>query len=225
MQAAANSFERGLALAPDDAAMLGDTATMLYLLGRSEEAVRLTDRVAQMDPLNTVSWLNKSILLASAAKWDESVSALRTALRLSPDMSDGHYLLALSLLGSGAADEALREIELEPVAERRLLGKAMIYPALGRARLADQALAELIESGASPLGIAEVLATREEIDKSFEWLEEAEEVASPDLAEVHVNPRLVNLRSDPRWERLLERLGKSPATLESVEFELPVQNP
>lgn len=223
MQAAASYFEQGIALAPGDATMLGDTSTLLFLLGRTEEAILMMELATRMDPLNTTSWFNYGQLLASASRWDESVTSLKTALRLSPDSSEGHYYLALSLLGSGEPGLALDEIALEPESKRRLLGEAMIYPALRRDEKADTSLSKLIENGADPLHIAQVYAARGDFDDAFAWIEKSVAESSLEIAAIHVNPWFNSLKSDARWDALMERLGKSPAQLESIKFELPIQ--
>ena len=220
LQAAASSFERGLKLAPDDPSLLADTETLLFLLGRLEDAEKLSSFVLEKDPLHPVAWYNRGQFLAAAHQWEESVAALQTALRLSPELGDGHYFLALALLGSGDPKSALEEIGREPDLQRQLLGKAMIYPALGREDQADAALAEVIESGEMPLSIAEVFAMRGMNDEAFAWIGKAAASGSFEVAEIHVNPRLGNLWTDPRWAQLLQRLGKSPAQLDAVRFEV-----
>jgi len=220
LQAAASSFERGLKLAPDDPSLLADTETLLFLLGRLEDAEKLSSFVLEKDPLHPVAWYNRGQFLAAAHQWEESVAALQTALRLSPELGDGHYFLALALLGSGDPKSALEEIGREPDLQRQLLGKAMIYPALGRQDQADAALAEVIESGEMPLSIAEVFAMRGMNDEAFAWIGKAAASGSFEVAEIHVNPRLGNLWTDPRWAQLLQRLGKSPAQLDAVRFEV-----
>lgn len=220
LQAAANSFERGLMLAPDDTSLLADTGTLLFLLGRPEDAAKLSSIVLRKDPLHPVAWYNQGLFLAAAHLWEDSASALRTALRLSPELGDGHFYLALSLLGSGDPASALEEIGRETTHYRQLLGRAMIYPALGRQDEADAALAELIETAEQPLSVAEVFAMRAMNDKAFEWIEKAAVAGSLEVAEIHVNPRLYNLKSDPRWDQWMQRLGKSPEQLDAIEFEL-----
>jgi len=220
LQAAASSFERGLGLAPDDSSLLADTVTLLFLLGRLEDAAKLSSFVLEKDPLHPVAWSNRGQFLAAAHQWEESVSALQTALRLSPEMGGGHFYLALSLLSSGDPESALEQIGRESNLQSQLLGKAMIYPALGREDEADAALAEVIESGEMPLSVAEVFAMRGMNDEAFAWIEKAAASGSFEVAEIHVNPRLSNLWPDPRWAQLLQRLGKSPAQLDAVRFEV-----
>ena len=220
LQASASSFERGLKLAPDDTSLLADTASLLYLLGRFEDAAEAGRLVLAKDPLHPVAWYNQGHVLAAAQLWEGATSALRTALRLSPELGDGQYYLALSLLGSGDPESALAEIELEPSLQRQLLARAMIYPALGRQVEADAALAEVIELAELPLSVAEVFAMRGMSDEAFEWIEKAVASDNFEVAEIHVNPRLSNLKPDPRWEPLMQRLGKSRAQLDAVEFKL-----
>jgi hypothetical protein len=46
-----------------------------------------------------------------------------------------------------------------------------------------------------------------ERDRAFEWLERAYQERSTVLAYLRIDPRLAPLRSDPRYEELVRRLG------------------
>ncbi|MDX1555822.1 MAG: tetratricopeptide repeat protein, partial [Xanthomonadales bacterium] len=211
---------RAIELSPGRAETWGDTATLLFLLGRLDEAIALTDHVVRMDPLNATSWFNHGLILAADHRWDESISAFRTVLRLSPDASEAHYYLALSLLGAGSTEEALAEIELESIPERQSQGRAMIYSALNLEQESDAALQDFVEYQPSPMDVAKVHAARGETNLAFEWLETAVQAASPELAEIHVDPWLASLKSDPRWIELVAQLGRSPEQLEVIRFDV-----
>jgi tetratricopeptide (TPR) repeat protein len=59
----------------------------------------------------------------------------------------------------------------------------------------------------SPYGIAEVYVALGDFDKAFHWLERAYEERSVYLIYLPVEPRLDPVRSDPRFEDFLERMG------------------
>ena len=48
-----------------------------------------------------------------------------------------------------------------------------------------------------------------EIDEAFEWLERAYELRAFLLVHIQQDPRLAPIRSDPRFEELLRRIGLS----------------
>ena len=55
--------------------------------------------------------------------------------------------------------------------------------------------------------IARVYAGLGEKDKTFEWLDKSVEVRDPENWCIKVDPYFDDLRSDPRWSKLMERMG------------------
>ena len=90
----------------------------------------------------------------------------------------------------------------------RLTGIALAEHDLGHATESQAGLEELIrgDAGDSPYQIAQVYARRRELDRAFEWLERA--YALPDIGLIYVksDPLLRNLRGDPRYRALLNKM-------------------
>ena len=68
--------------------------------------------------------------------------------------------------------------------------------------------------------LANVLATRGDIDGAFEILEKAARDHDIDLGAVAVFPTLQVLHNDPRWLPLLRRLGLAPEQLAAIRFDI-----
>ena len=99
----------------------------------------------------------------------------------------------------------------------------MVYHALGRKVESDAALTELIDKVEhyQSYFIAAGLAYRGEADRAFEWLNKALANGEPYLSEIAVNIyEFSNLYEDLRWPLFLERIGRSPAQLAAIEFEV-----
>jgi hypothetical protein len=62
----------------------------------------------------------------------------------------------------------------------------------------------------SPYTIATIYAGLGEKDQAFKWLEKAVEDRDIWLMNLKVDPVLKSLRYDPRFERLLQRIGLTP---------------
>jgi hypothetical protein len=74
--------------------------------------------------------------------------------------------------------------------------------------LGEELLAQTEESRRFyPYGRAEVYARLGQTDLALEWLEKAYRSRQHDLAFLKVNPQLDSLRSDPRFQDLLRRIG------------------
>jgi hypothetical protein len=124
----------------------------------------------------------------------------------------------------GEPEAALAEIERESTEWYRLTGLVLAYHALGRDGESDDALTELIQKyeGGWAYQIAYACAYRNEIDRAFEWLDRAVEYGDPGLAEIPAQSLFSTLYDDPRWLPLLESIGRSPAQLGAIEFEVPL---
>ena len=85
------------------------------------------------------------------------------------------------------------------------------YAAAGRAEETRRILERLLESSQHgyipPFYIVLLHVGLGEHDAAFEWLERGYESRDGDLTSLKVDPRLDPLRPDPRFARLLEKLG------------------
>ncbi len=108
----------------------------------------------------------------------------------------------------GRAEDALAEIDREPIAVLRLRGYAVVHYALGRKKESDSVLSELIATYQmdDAFQLAGVYAFRHEPDKAFEWLDRACVQRDTGLAATKVEPLLKDLRGDPPYIALLKKL-------------------
>ena len=105
-------------------------------------------------------------------------------------------------------EDALTELELEPVDIFREAGRPLVLDALGRHREADQAtaLAEEKDPGMA-YQIAYIYAARKNLDRTFYWLERAYKQHDGGLADLKVDPYFKGLKNDPRYKVLLHKVG------------------
>jgi tetratricopeptide (TPR) repeat protein len=189
-----------------------------------DDAVAIMKYVVARDAVNPTAHYFLGRFYYHAGQPDEAITSYRTALRLSPGFSSAQLLIGVALLQKGEFDAALAAMQAESVEGWRLLGLAIVHHALGQVAESDAALAELIEKYDQrlPAVIAIVLALREEADRAFEWLDRAAQDKDPLLSITVVSPFFVNLIDDPRWLPFLESIGKSPAQLAAIEFNVPL---
>ncbi|MEM7611827.1 MAG: tetratricopeptide repeat protein [Pseudomonadota bacterium] len=219
---AARYLERALALEPTNLKIIGNAAIQLALLNRSDEAIALLEFYTARDPVNPVGYANLGTAYSAIRRWDEAVSAYRTALQLSPDILSIRSYLALALMYRGNPNEALVEVTKEPFEAMRLAASAMVQHELGNQEASDTALAALIEKyeKQDPVYIARALAYRNENDRAFEFLDASVRIRQSSIDFITVIPELANLHDDPRWLPFLESVGKSPNQLAAIEFEV-----
>jgi TolB-like protein/thioredoxin-like negative regulator of GroEL len=202
------SFQRALALKPENATVIREAALLAATLGRSEEAVKLQRRAVELDPLNVFAHFNLGLAAYFAGRLEEAAAAVKKALELNPERPVAHTLLGQVYLAQGHLQEALAEMEREPELFWRLQGLALAYQALGRKKESDAALAELVAKfqAEGAFQIAEVYAFRGEADRAFEWLERAYAQRDPGLSAMKVDPLLKNLERDPRYTAFLKKM-------------------
>ena len=222
LAAAARHLERALALDPTNTDIIGNAGSLLFFLGRLEQAIVLNEYANTRDPVDAIGRANLAYLYLCDGRWDDAIATYESALQLSPDYIGVQYYIGVAQLLKGDAAAALASSQREQFEVYRLLGKAMANYALGDSAASDATLAELIERFESEwaYNIAYVLAYRNEADRAFAWLEKSVEYGDTGLAEIVRQPLFRNIWNDPRWLPFLESIGKSPAQLDAVRFEV-----
>jgi TolB-like protein/class 3 adenylate cyclase/Flp pilus assembly protein TadD len=207
------AYRRALALAPSNADVIRSSAAGFRVLGRWSEALELSRRVTEIDPLSSGGYYLAGIVLLYAGRPEEATTALKKTLELAPERAMIHSYLGQVYVGQSRGEEALREMEKEKDPAFRLCGLAVAYHALGRKKESDANLAQLIanfRSGAPqgdvPYQISQVYAFRGEADHAFEWLNRAYAERDAGLSELKGDPLLANIRQDPRYTALLKKM-------------------
>jgi TolB-like protein/DNA-binding winged helix-turn-helix (wHTH) protein len=202
-----DAARRAVALSPGVAANVGMAAATAKLLGRFDEALQLTHRAVDLDPLNAGGWENLAEAEFFAGRLDQAATDARKALELSPDVWPGHMLLTKIYLAQGRAEAALNEIGLIRYDSHRAFMAAMTYYALGRHKESDTALNELIaHPERNAYSIAAVYAFENRPDQAFEWLDRASAQRVGDLVGTGIDPLLNNLHNDPRYAAFLKKI-------------------
>jgi len=222
LAAAARSFEHALAVDPTSTDVLNLCYFLERILRRPGKMVALTEYIVARDPLNPTGYAHLATAYYYDRRPDDAITAARTALRLSPDRSQTHWLLGCVLMDKGLYADALEEMKLEPVESWRLDGLTMVYHRLGKEAQAKATMDEIIrkyEKDAS-WNIAYTYAQLGEADRAFEWLEKAVVYQDGGLMDTCGEPLFEPIHQDPRWLPFLRRLGVAPEQLATVKFEL-----
>ena len=222
LAAAARHYEHALALAPNNTDIIQGAANLLAKLGRLDTGIALTEYLVARDPVNPAGYTNLRLFYVYAGRLDEAIASSRIALSLSPGLAGAQYGIGAALLAKGDPAAALAAMQKESSEVWRLIGLPMAWHALGKKAESDAALAELIQKyeKEAAYNIAYVLAFRGEVDRAFEWLDKAVAYHDGGLSEIVGDPLFANLRSDPRWEPFLRKIGKAPEQLAAIKFDV-----
>jgi tetratricopeptide (TPR) repeat protein len=156
-------------------------------------------------------------VLYFARDYDQAVAQCRKALDLDPNSSGAYDCMGTSYLAKGMYEEALaasqKAVSLSNSDPARLVGLGRAYALADRKSEALRVLEQLQQKSRRgylpPYFLATIYAALGEKDKAFASLDSA--VAERDifLAWVNVDSAADPLRSDPRFQELLRRIGLS----------------
>ena len=205
-------LEEALRLNPSDPYAIHGTADCLMLDGHMEESIARLRELLVVSPFSAVQNRPLPYHLFLARRFDEAVEEVEAARKRIPGLFM-HYILAWSYWTQGRFDEALEAERLE--LERR--GDTVLLEALeqgleaGGPTGAMRAMAEALvaraeESYVDPFEIGKTFARAGMVDKALHWLNEAVDYGSYEITYVEFRPDFDVLRSDPRYQELVERI-------------------
>ncbi len=212
---AEQEFRRAIELNPNYAnAHYFFAISVLGPLGRFEEAEAEMKRALALDPFSLIYNANLSWIYLWARQDDRAQAQVQKALDLDPDFGPAHERLQEICEATGKYDAAIDAAPkgslsgLTPERVAALKKAVAVSGAQGYWRLSLQFLQEDMQKRyVHPAIIAGLYAQKGDKDKAFEWLEKAYAAHDDFLAYLKVDPLYDPLRSDPRFDEMLHRLG------------------
>jgi eukaryotic-like serine/threonine-protein kinase len=216
-------FRRAIELNPSHALARIWYSQYLSATLRFDDGVAEARRAQQLDPLSphVHTWAAYAYFLARSV--EEATATLQKALELDPTYSDASMVLARILATRGMHQQSIEELQKALIFNPRqplLLGAlAHAYALTGQREQALKLVADLRridvdESGYAPFGLIWAYAGLGDNDLAFSYLERAYQERAGRMVWLNVDPTLEPLRSDPRFEDLVRRVGlptrKSP---------------
>jgi TolB-like protein len=206
-------LERALALSPGSVDVRIAYGWLLAALGDPKEAIAVMQKATALDPLSAASWMEISSFYLGTGDLDEAIAAAQRALELSPEHGRAARNLGFAFLLSGRYPEARAAFERSSNELFRRMGEAMVEHSLGHATESQRTLASLLAmrtAAQAAYQIAQVYAWRGEADEAFRWLDRAAEHHDAGLAYLKYDPLLREIRGDPRYAALLQKLKLPP---------------
>lgn len=205
-------MRRAVALEPGDADLLFNHSTLASQMRLHEEAIRAVRRAVELEPTNLTFQVYLGRGLIMAGRCPEAEVVLRRVIERDPTFTRSRYYIGWCRHLAGDHQAALELFEAEPLPWMRLSGRPLSLYSLGRFEEARAAWDELVEAlGASAaFQRAEIAAQWGDIELAFDQLELAFESRDPGMNTLLVAPLLAPLRDDPRYSRMVERMGMAP---------------
>jgi serine/threonine protein kinase/Tfp pilus assembly protein PilF len=211
---AAREFTRAIQLNPQYSVARQWHSWFLAAMGRFDEALAEGRAAIDLDPASVSIRRSMGWLQYYARQYDAALENLRRALAMNPTSEETHRLLGLVYLQKGMTDDAATAFkEALTHSENDALAFAGLGHVAARRGREDEARAVLEELNQrarvryiSPVAQAGLCVTLGDVDAAFDWLEKAYLDRRGWLVYLKIEPILDDLRPDPRFQRLVERM-------------------
>lgn len=188
---------------------------LLVYLGRSAQGIAELRQAADLDPMSLPTLAGLGYGLYLTRRYEESDHQFRAVQELDSTFFMAHLFNALPLLQMKRHDEAIAEVERAIALGGRqppfvaLLGTArgLAGQTEGAIELAEELVRVSKQQHVAPEQIATVYVHAGRTDLAFDLLERAFREQSYGLIYLRSDPLYDPLRSDPRFQDLLRRVG------------------
>jgi TolB-like protein len=214
--AAEKGFRRAIRLDPNYAPAHHWYCWFLLAMGRFDEAIEAGKRALAIDPLALPINMAVGKAYFYARRFDESVTQSQKTLEMDPGFMPALFYLARAYYEIGKNQEAIEIGEKLVAASGGLPSLTAFFGYMCTAGKSDESrkiletLLPLASSGEvyiSPFAMALIYAGLGETDEALLWLEKAYAERSLLIAYLAVDPAFDNLRSEPRFQKLLQQIG------------------
>jgi TolB-like protein/DNA-binding winged helix-turn-helix (wHTH) protein/Tfp pilus assembly protein PilF len=211
-ETAGKEFRRAIQLNPGYATAHHWYAWHLSLVGRNSEAIAEMRKAENLDPLSLIINADLAELLLIAHLPDESIQESRKTMEMDANFALAHNQLAQAYLAKHMFGEAIAEmqtaIQLSGGSPTFTANLARAYATSGQTAAAVGLLNDLKKdsaSGDASAEIAMIYAALGNHDEAMNWLEKSyQERFNPGVL---LRPGFDPLRSDPRFQELVRRIG------------------
>jgi len=214
-QTANKEYRRAIELNPNYATAHHWYAECLAFQGRFDEALAESERARQLDPLSLIIAADNGAILYFSRQYDRAIERFRSVLDLDPGFTRAHLVIA-AYVQKGQFMDALADIE----AWRRTGNDApwisewetYVYGRAGRLREAQNALQRVRrlsqewQTDPSQFMIVCYAGVNDQAEW-LDWLEKATREHANVPTGFKVDPLYDPLRSNPRFQALLRRVG------------------
>ncbi|HEU4933287.1 MAG TPA: tetratricopeptide repeat protein, partial [Pyrinomonadaceae bacterium] len=213
--AAEQNHKRAIELNPSYANAHNFYASYLMSRGRIDESIAASNRARELDPFSLSISAQRGFLFENARRYDEAIEQLRNVIAMDPNHYQALWILGHTYAANKQFDEAVAAAEKAVDVSQRTPGAlgilGLVYGLAGRKAEATKILNELLELNktryVTPAAFVNVYVGLGDKEQAFVWLEKAYQERSNFVAYLKVFPLVDPLRSDPRFDELVRRIG------------------
>jgi TolB-like protein/DNA-binding winged helix-turn-helix (wHTH) protein/Tfp pilus assembly protein PilF len=214
-KAAERGFRRAIELNPNYATAHQRYSLYLTAMGRRSESLQEMERARSLDPLSISMNFSLGWRLYMAREYDRALAQLNDAIEMDPSFVLPHIVLGQTYEQKGDYAKAIAELEKTAIMSHQsppvIAALGHVYAVAGRAGEAHKTLEKLQSESTtgyvSPFYVALVYAGLKDESHTMEWLEKAYSDRSNSMVFLDVDPRFDNLRSNPKFQNLLQQMN------------------
>lgn len=189
--------------------------TYLAPLGMLDAALAEMEKAEELDPVSVSIKRDLAVIYYYSRRYEEAAEHCQGAIELDRNFHGAYWALGLAYEGLSLYAESVaafqKGLALAPDTPRLLGSLGHAYAAWGKRAEALEVLERLSQFSAtayvSPFDFALVHLGMGDLDSAFEWLDAAHKSRSYELVSTRVDPKFDPIRADPRFPKLLKRLG------------------
>ncbi|MHC4686975.1 MAG: tetratricopeptide repeat protein, partial [Planctomycetota bacterium] len=226
-QKAKLSFDRAIELNPNYRYTYQGLAWYFVVAGRFDDAIDTIQTALRLDPLSNMLNNDLAYMYKFSGQFERAIEQRKKILELAPGFVEAMDGLAKDYLSLSMYPEAVASAEKAMTLGGRtpnlmtILARA--YALSGRKDEAETLLKELQERATSeyvlPIYFARLYASLGNKDEAFRWLEKAYQERNSAMNLLKISPAWDSMRSDPRFDDLVERMNFPEAPVSGTAVE------
>ena len=214
-QEAETEFKRSLTLNPAYPPANHWYAEYLMTMGRHEEVIARMKNSQELNPLSLIISVAIGWAYYMDRRYDDAIEELRRSVELDPNHPVSYWVLGLLLRKMGRYERAIAEgekgVKLSGGSPLMSAALAQTLACAGKRKNAIRILDDLTkltkQRYIASYFFAGIHAGLGEDERAIEYLEKSYEEHSHWLIYLHIDPSMDGLRSNPRFQDLLRRVG------------------
>lgn len=206
---AEREYKRAIELNANYAEARRNFSGYLVKMGRHNDAMEEIKRAQELDPLSLNIKAGLAFVFYMARRYDQAIEQYQKVVEMDSNFSTAHYMLGNAYLKKGMYGEAIAAFQKSDF-EGPLLLLAVAYAhALSGKKDEAQKILDQMKSTKEyvpPYDMVYLYASLGDRDQAFKWLEKAMRDKDA-VGYLKVDPHMDSLRSDPRFQEMLRRVG------------------
>ena len=216
-QSAEQEFRKAIDLAPGLALLHHAYAEFLAALGRYEQALVETRLAIELDPLSLISHVLRGFIYYLMRHYDQAIKHYYSVIEMDPNFIPAQCELGMTLIQHRKYDEGIETLkkatELSNNSPMYLSRLAYAYGVSGDRKRAREYLCQLEQLSkntyVSAFSLAIIFLGLNDKEQAISFFDKAFEEKHYHILMLKTEPLFDSIRSDPRMQKLLEKMGFS----------------